>query len=162
MATVFLALGSNVGESQQNIEKAVGLLGSSIRDIVRAPIYTSKAFGVTDQPDFFNTALYGETDLAPLELLDFVKDVESNIGRIERFRWGPREIDIDIIFYDDLILIDSRLTIPHAGLRERDFVLRPLCDIAPEHIDPLSKHTIWQLFDALPSDESYVLRRLDS
>lgn len=162
MATVFLALGSNVGDSQQTIEKAVGLLGDSVRDIIRAPLYTSKAFGVTDQPDFFNTALCGKTDLAPIELLAFVKNIESNVGRVERFRWGPREIDIDIIFYDDIVLTDPDLTIPHAGLRERDFVLRPLCDIAPDYIDPLSKHTIQQLLNALPSDKSYILRRVNS
>jgi len=160
MATVFLALGSNVGDSQQLIEKAVDLLGVSIRNITRAPMYTSKPFGVTDQPDFFNTALRGKTDLTPLELLDFVKSVEANVGRVKRYRWGPREIDIDIIFYDDLVLNNPDLTIPHAGLRERDFVLRPLNDLDPNYIDPLSKHSIQELLAKLPQDETYILKKV--
>ena len=160
MATIFLALGSNVGDSQQLIEKAVDLLCVAIQNITRAPMYTSKAFGVTDQPDFFNTALRGETDLTPLELLEFVKDVEAKVGRVKRYRWGPREIDIDIIFYDDLVLTDPTLTIPHAGLRERDFVLRPLNDIDPTCIDPVSTLSIQELLAKLPMDEAYTLKKV--
>lgn len=160
MATVFLALGSNVGDSRRHIEKAVELLGGSVHNITRAPLYTSKAFGVTNQPDFVNTALRGETDLAPLALLAFVKNVEAKVGRVKRYRWGPREIDIDIIFYDDLVLTDPMLTIPHAGLRERDFVLRPLNDIDPTYIDPLSKRSVRELLAKLSQDEAYILRRV--
>jgi len=160
MATVFLALGSNVGNSRQLIKKAVKLLESSVRDIQQAPMYTSKAFGVTDQPDFFNTVIRGETNLAPLELLEFVKNVEAKVGRIKRFRWGPREIDIDIIFYDDLILTDPMLTIPHTGMQERDFVLRPLCDIDPTYTDPASGKTVQELLAALPHDEEYILKKV--
>lgn len=161
MATIFLALGSNVGDSQQLIEKTVDLLGNSVHSITRAPMYTSKAFGVTDQPDFFNTALRGETELTPFELLDFVKSVEASVGRVKRYRWGPREIDIDIIFYDDQVLNDPVLTIPHAGLRERDFVLRPLNDIDPTYIDPVSKLSVQELLAKLPRDEQYVLKKCD-
>jgi len=160
MATVFLALGSNVGDSEQLIKRAVELLGVSVHKITQAPMYTSKAFGVTDQPDFFNTALRGETDLAPLELLEFVKGVEAKVGRVKRYRWGPREIDIDIIFYDDQVINDPGLTIPHAGLRERDFVLRPLNDIEPGYIDPVSTLTIQGLLAILPQDETYILERI--
>lgn len=160
MATVFLALGSNVGESKQLIKKAVELLKSSVQDIIEAPLYTSKAYGVTEQPDFFNTALRGETSLTPLELLEFVKHIEAEVGRVKRFRWGPREIDIDIIFYDDLVVDAPQLTIPHPGLRERDFVLRPICDIDPAYIDPISGKSVRELLTLLPQDEEYILKKV--
>src|SRR5207253_47825 len=104
MTEVYLALGSNVGDSQAYITKAVKLLGSDIKNIRQAPIYRSKAVGYTDQPDFLNTAIQGRTALSPQELFKFIKEIEQRIGRIERFRWGPREIDIDIILYDNQIL----------------------------------------------------------
>src|ERR1019366_6456645 len=101
MTVVYLALGSNVGDSAANIAEAIKLLGNSIESIKQAPLYASKAAGYTDQPDFVNTAVSGETSLNPEQLLSFVKDIEQQIGLINRFRWGPREIDIDIIFYGD-------------------------------------------------------------
>ncbi len=161
MATVFLALGSNVGDSRRHIEKAIELLGGSVHNITRAPLYTSKAFGVTNQPDFVNTALRGETSLTPAELLAFVKDVEQKVGRVQRFRWGPREIDIDIIFYGDRVQTDPTLTIPHPGLRERDFVLQPIVDIDPTFIDPLSKRSVRELLDALPKSNLSILKTID-
>src|SRR4051812_44554807 len=120
METVYLALGSNVGDSQEHIKKAVQLLGESLQHIKRAPIYRSKAVGYTDQPNFLNTAIEGQTQLSPQKLLKFIKDVEKRVGRVARFRWGPREIDIDIIFYGDQIVEQDGLTIPHARFAERD------------------------------------------
>ncbi len=149
MTTVFLALGSNVGDSKAYIEKAVELLGASVPDIVRAPLYTSKAVGYTDQPDFINTAIRGETALTPQELLRFVKGIEQEIGRIYRFRWGPREIDIDIIYYGDTVSDEPGLTIPHPRCRERDFVLRPICDIDPAYIDPVAQQSVRALLQSL-------------
>ena len=157
MATVFLALGSNVGDSRQYLAKAVELLGRQVHGIVQAPLYASKAVGYTDQPDFLNSALRGETDLAPEALLDFVKGVEQEIGRIFRFRWGPREIDIDIILYDDLQLTAPKLTVPHPRFRERDFVLRPICDIDPDAQDPASGKSVRELLAALPPDQLAII-----
>lgn len=149
MATVYLALGSNVGEPAAHIEQAIGLLGAVLNNIRRAPVYRSKAAGHTDQPDFLNTAVSGETSLSPEELLASIKRAEQEIGRVERFRWGPREIDIDIIFYDDLVQETVALTLPHPEFRGRDFVLRPLCDLNPDLKDPVSKRTVSQLLDKI-------------
>ena len=162
MATVFLALGSNVGDSQQYISKAIELLGEKVSNIKTAPLYRSPAMpvpGHDDMPDFLNTAIRGETNLEPLELLKFVKNIEKEIGRIYRFRWGPREIDIDIIFYDDLILDTPELTIPHSGANERDFVLKPISDIDATFIDPKTKHMVNDLFEKLPVSELTILHQ---
>jgi len=150
LTTIFLALGSNVGDSAGNIHQAIELLSADISDIRKAPIYTSKAVGYTDQPDFLNTAVRGITSLSPQELLIFVKHIEQEIGRIHRFRWGPREIDIDIIFYGDKILDTPGLTIPHPRFAERDFVLRPICDIDPNFVDPRSGTSVQGLLAPLP------------
>ena len=153
MTEVYLALGSNVGDSKANIEQAVQLLSSSIKDIRQAPIYRSKAVGVTDQPDFLNTAISGQTELIPAELLKFIKDVETRIGRIDRGRWQPREIDIDIIFYGSQVIKTHKLTVPHPRFRERDFVLQPLHDLNPNLIDPVTNQAIKQLLADLSPDQ---------
>jgi 2-amino-4-hydroxy-6-hydroxymethyldihydropteridine diphosphokinase len=159
MAVVFLALGSNVGDSERYITQAIALLGREIVGLELASTYTSKAVGYTDQPDFVNTAIRGATTLKPLELLKFIKEIEAKIGRVSRFRWGPREIDIDIIFYDDMTLDTPVLTIPHPRFAERDFVLRPLCDIDPDAVDPVSKRSVQQLLEALSPLELAILKQ---
>ncbi|HVS58388.1 MAG TPA: 2-amino-4-hydroxy-6-hydroxymethyldihydropteridine diphosphokinase [Candidatus Saccharimonadales bacterium] len=153
MITVYLALGSNVGDSARYIAKAVELLAAQVHDIEQAPLYVSHAVGYTDQPDFVNTALRGQTNLSPQELLTFVKDIEQHVGRIFRFRWGPREIDIDIILYGDKVVAKENLTIPHARFRERDFVLKPLCDLDPNVKDPITRKTAAELLQAIPAAE---------
>jgi len=150
MVQVYLALGSNVGDSKKLIDDAIILLSAALSDIVRASFYTSKAVGYTDQPDFLNTAIRGETDLSPLDLLKFVKDIEQQVGRVYRFRWGPREVDIDIIFYDNLIMNTPILSIPHPRFAERDFVLRPIIDIDANVVDPVSHMSLIEILKALP------------
>lgn len=162
MPTICLALGSNVGDSSRHIAQAVELLQRQVAHLRQAPIYTSKAVGYTDQPDFLNTAVTGETKLSPDELLDFVKDIERQVGRIWRFRWGPREIDIDVIFYDDLVRVTKRLTIPHPRFAERDFVLRPLCDLNPHYVDPKSGQTVKFLLDSLSLTDLSIVPRVDA
>lgn len=156
MATVYLALGSNVGKPEAQIEQAIGLLAGHLNNIRRAPIYRSKAVGYTDQPDFINTALRCETSLEPAQLLALIKRIEEQVGRQERFRWGPREIDIDIIFYDDLIQKTDELTLPHPEFRARDFVLRPLEDLSPGRKDPVTGRTVSQLLDSIPAAERSI------
>jgi 2-amino-4-hydroxy-6-hydroxymethyldihydropteridine diphosphokinase len=159
MAAVYLALGSNVGDSLTNITQSIKLLGVSVKHIKQAPLYTSKAVGYTDQSDFFNTAISGQTDLSPEALLKFTKEVEHQVGRTASFHWGPREIDIDIILYDDLQLQTDNLTIPHPLFRQRDFVLQPLADLNPRLADPVSGQTIRQLLASInPSDHSLIGR----
>jgi 2-amino-4-hydroxy-6-hydroxymethyldihydropteridine diphosphokinase len=160
MATVYLALGSNLGNSYTNIDKAIALLSKSISHLKRAPLYISKAIGYTDQPDFLNTAITGMTSLSPIELLNFNKAIEKKVGRIDRFRWGPREIDIDIIFYDDLVLDTSQLKIPHSQFMNRDFVLQPIVDLNPSVIDPVSKLSVDSILNQLNNNHKSALKRL--
>lgn len=158
MATIYLALGSNVGDSAAHIQKAIQLLSSTLSNVQQAPVYTSKATGYTDQADFLNTGISGQTTLSPQELLVVIKGIEKEMGRIERFRWGPREIDIDLILYDDLIQDTDQLTLPHPHFRERDFVLQPLVDLKPSLVDPSTGKTMRQLLSELPQDQISLIK----
>lgn len=159
---VYLALGSNVGDSATNIAHAIKLLESSVTQIKQAPVYISKAVGYTDQPDFFNTAVSGQTDLEPQALLNFTSDVERQVGRTATFHWGPREIDIDMIFYGEAVIDTPQLTLPHRHFRERDFVLQPLCDLNPSLVDPVSNQTIQALLAKITPEQKSLLRRVDA
>lgn len=139
---IFLGLGANVGDKKKNLKKAIDLLNENIINIKLSKFYETEPWGYEDQDNFLNIAIRGKTSLLPIELLKFVKDVEKKVGRIERFKWGPREIDIDILFYDDLIYKDSDLQIPHPYLHERDFALSPLMDLDPNLVHPILKRTI--------------------
>ena len=156
MTTVYLTLGSNVGDSRQHIAGAIDELGKLLGNLREAPIYTSRAVGYTDQPDFLNTAVAGSTDLPPLELLAAVKAIEQRLGRVERFRWGPREIDIDIIFYGDTVLESPELTVPHPNFRDRDFVLLPLIELNPDLTDPVSHQSVKEIYQQLPADHRSI------
>jgi 2-amino-4-hydroxy-6-hydroxymethyldihydropteridine diphosphokinase len=145
MTEVYLALGANVGNKKAGISNAIKLLTNKLKNVRRAPLYTTKPVGYTKQADFLNTAISGQTDLSPRQLLKYIKEVERQVGRVQRLRWGPREIDIDIIFYGDVVLETSSLTIPHPRFRTRDFVLQPLADLNPELVDPLTQKTVSQL-----------------
>lgn len=145
MHTVFLALGSNVGNKKENLNKAIKLLGKQIKNISVAKFYETKPMYYEKQENFLNSALRGETDLSPRDLLTFVKSLEQEIGRKKRFPNGPREIDIDILFYDDISFQDEHVQIPHPRIQERDFVLKPLMDIDPNFIHPVLKKTIKEL-----------------
>ncbi|WP_293444441.1 2-amino-4-hydroxy-6-hydroxymethyldihydropteridine diphosphokinase [Persephonella sp.] len=145
MEKVFLGIGSNVGEKIPYIKKAVTLLSKILTDMEKAPLYISKAVGFEDQPDFINTVISGYTDIEPYELFKKVKDIEKKVGRIKRFRWGPREIDIDILFYGNLLIEKDDLIIPHPRIHERDFVLKPLSDLDPDFVHPVFKKTVKEL-----------------
>lgn len=116
-------------------------------------LYRTDPVGVTDQPEFLNLAIEGETALDPVELLRAVKRVERDIGRRPTFRWGPRVVDIDILLYDGLVLETSELTIPHREMMRRAFVLIPLAEIAPELVHPLDHRTMTKLAEAAPGVE---------
>lgn len=159
--TIFLGLGANVGDKKANIQKAIELLKEKVKDVIVAPIYETKPWGYEKQDNFLNTALKGNTFLSPSELFKFVKDIEKRVGRIKRFKWGPREIDIDILFYDKLIYKDDTLEIPHPRLHERDFVLKPLIDLDPNFVHPVLRKTIESLYKALSTKDSSIVRTIE-
>ena len=160
MHHIFLALGSNIGNRKQYIEEAILLLREKINDVMIAPFYETKPRYFEDQNNFLNTVLSGFTDLEPQELLQFTKTVQKKVGRVERFRNGPREIDIDILFYDNVVYKDEELEIPHPRLQERDFVLQPFSDINPDFSHPVLKKTIRELLDTLPEEQKSVIKML--
>ena len=160
MEIIFLALGSNIENRKLHIETAIDLLHEKVHDIVVAPLYETKPRYFEDQQNFFNTVLCGFTDLKPRELLQFTQTVQQKVGRVERFRNGPREIDIDILIYDDIVYKDDELEIPHPRLMERDFVLQPFSDINPDFLHPVLKKTIKALLDSLPNEQRSIIRAL--
>ncbi len=160
MNNIFLALGSNIENRKQHIETAILLLRENVHDITVAPLYETKPRYFEDQHNFLNTVLSGNTDLDPRQLLQFTKTVQKEVGRVERFRNGPREIDIDILFYDDVIYKDEALEIPHPRLQERDFVLQPFSDIDPDFSHPVLKKTVRELLAALPEEHRSVIQML--
>jgi dihydropteroate synthase/2-amino-4-hydroxy-6-hydroxymethyldihydropteridine diphosphokinase len=146
---VFLALGSNLGRRHSNLQQAVAALGAFMKVETVSPVYETAPWGKTDQPDFLNVCLKAMTELDPGALLDGCKLTERKLGRVDGERWGPRLIDIDIIFYNDEILETGRLMIPHPSLAERAFVLAPLADIAPDFVHPLHNKSVSQLLGDL-------------
>jgi len=134
----FLGLGSNLGDAQTTFRAALDLLAErgAAQVISVSSLYGSKPYGVTDQPDFTNAVVEAETRLTALALLRECKAIEAVLGRQPTVRWGPRLIDIDLLLYDDVNIVDPELTVPHPGLMLRPFVLVPLAEIAPDLILP--------------------------
>jgi 2-amino-4-hydroxy-6-hydroxymethyldihydropteridine diphosphokinase len=153
---VFLAMGTNLGNREKNLSLALNALSSEVEIIAVSRLYETAPAYVLDQPTFLNIAVEGQTGLSPVELLALLKRIEESVGREQRIRYGPREIDIDIVFYDDVILNLSNLQIPHPRLAERGFVLRPLADIAADIVHPIEKQTIAELVAKLPSDDGIL------
>ena len=151
MSNVYLGLGTNLGDRKQNISKAIEAISLKMSISKQSSLYETTAWGYTNQPDFLNQVIQVETNMSPLRLLNFLKKTEVELGRVENFRYGPRLIDIDILFYDDLIKTTSRLQIPHPRIPERAFVLVPLNEIAPGYVHPVLKKTIAELLTKLPN-----------
>jgi 2-amino-4-hydroxy-6-hydroxymethyldihydropteridine diphosphokinase len=145
LSLVYIALGSNLGDRAANLAKAREMLGNDIRVLKCSSIYQTAPWGYSEQDDFYNQVLEGETELTPMRLLGRLKRVERGMGRKKTFRNGPRVIDLDILFYDGVILETRRLAIPHPGMHERAFVLVPLAEINPGLIHPVLGKTITEL-----------------
>lgn len=154
--SVYLALGSNLGDRSANLEAALEALPPSVRVLLRSPIYETPPWGHTDQPNFLNQVVLAETELTPQDLLTYLKRLEEQLGRQPSFPNGPRKIDLDILFYDDLVLETPALTIPHPRLAERTFVLTPLADLAPDLIHPVLKLTVSELLSQVDQTEIHL------
>ena len=145
MAIVYLALGSNLGDRQQNIERAVALLSPQVRLERLSSLYQTRPEGFLEQPVFLNAVLRGRTSLSPQALLRRAKEVEGELGRRPSFPNAPRPIDIDILFYDDRVMEAPGLVIPHPRLSERAFVLVSLSEIAPQLRHPGTGKTVSEM-----------------
>lgn len=147
---VLIGLGSNLGEPTQNLKKATEWLGKKLKvDLVVSPVYRSEPVGFKDQPWFINQAACFTDDnrLGPIAILAVLKEIEAQMGRVPSVRFGPRLIDLDLLFYDNWVFENSNLVIPHPRFAQRSFVLMPLLDLVPDFIDPRSKialRLIWQ------------------
>lgn len=147
--TVFLALGTNLGERAANLDRARQELSKVVEIDRKSSIYETPPWGVTDQPAFLNQVLAGRTMLVPQELLAAVKQIEKDMGRVPSVRFGPRLIDIDILLYGNTLLNTPELTIPHPRMFERAFVLVPLLEIAPALISPLTHEPVTDILQRL-------------
>jgi 2-amino-4-hydroxy-6-hydroxymethyldihydropteridine diphosphokinase len=147
---VALALGSNLGDRAAALHMAMDTLRSDFEIRAQSPIYETPAAYITDQPAFLNMVLLGTTKLDPSGLLRFIKQKETDVGRKSSIRFGPRLIDIDIIFYGALVSISPELTVPHPRLAEREFVLRPLADLAKDWAHPVTGLTVDAMLAVLP------------
>ncbi len=135
-------MGSNIENRIFFIIKALDLISKRLNILKISTIYESKPWGVEKQPPFLNCVIKVETDMCPEKLLNFIKEKEKETGRQERFRWGPREIDIDILLYEEEVIETKFLRIPHPFLCQRDFFLYPLIEIEPSAQHPLYKKPI--------------------
>jgi 2-amino-4-hydroxy-6-hydroxymethyldihydropteridine diphosphokinase len=146
VSIVHIGIGSNLGNRQENCFDAIRRLELyGIAVLKQSSMIETEPWGVTEQPNFINLAIEAETDLEPQELLLCLKGIELSMGRVKSEHWGPRAIDLDILFYDDRIVDSADLKIPHPHLHERDFVLRPLREIAPEKNHPVLQKKISEL-----------------
>ncbi len=144
--TVYLSLGSNQGNSLQILIDAIADIAAACGTIIaQSPVYRTAAWGLADQPDFLNMAISIATNLQPDSLLIALQDIEQQNHRTRTSKWGQRTLDIDILYYDNLLLHLPHLTIPHPHLHQRAFVLVPLATIAPKYLHPVLHFTTLQL-----------------
>jgi 2-amino-4-hydroxy-6-hydroxymethyldihydropteridine diphosphokinase len=143
--TVYLALGSNLGDRLANLKQAIDSLTPQMEVKAKSFVYETPPWGYEDQPKFLNQVIKAKTYLDPERLLKHLKRLEVALGRKESFPNGPRLIDMDILFYDDLVLNNPSLVIPHPRLHERGFVLLPLMDISPDLVHPINKKSVREM-----------------
>lgn len=155
---VFLLLGSNLGKSLTKLSIARDNIGELIGPIIKkSSLYRTSAWGKTDQPEFINQVIIIETPFSPLQVLASIMAIEEGMGRIRNEKWGARLIDIDILFYNDEIVTEENLVIPHPGIPFRRFTLEPLHEIAPDFIHPQLQSTVTEILEAC-QDKGDVVR----
>lgn len=157
----YLALGSNIGDRFNFLQKAINFIedDKDIQLIKISSVYETIPMGNLQHNNFFNAVIEVLTYLAPIELLTRLKDIETIIGRSSVEKWGPREIDIDILFYDNYVIDDVNLKIPHPGIYNRDFVLIPLKQLNDKLIDPKTGKPLLQIIGELKS--KYIINKFE-
>ena len=157
-ARAFIGAGANLGEPVRQIRQALDELEKSpgVRLLGASSFYRTQPVGPVEQPPFINAVFALECGMNPHELLALLLSVEEKMGRIRRERWGPRVIDLDLLFFDEAIISEQGLEVPHPRLHERRFVLTPLVEIAPDIIHPVIKKTVFDVLAALPAEGPWV------
>lgn len=146
MSKVWIALGSNMGEGRKNLDLAIKMMNERGVLVEKVSTYIeTEPYGYTEQDNFVNAVCVAETKLSPRELLEVLLKIELDMGRVRIIKWGPRIIDLDILFYKDLIIDEEDLKVPHIEIQKRSFVLEPMNEISPDKIHPVFKKTVHQL-----------------
>lgn len=156
---VYLGLGSNVGDKLFNLQSAVDLI-NQIPDClieVASSVYETKPFGNSEQENFLNAVIKISTSLDQFSLFAKLKEIERKIGRKFRSKWGPREIDIDILFFNDLIFSNEIITLPHKEVINRDFVIIPMVEIEPEFVHPVYNKKLKEFL--IDMNEKFILNK---
>ena len=150
MSVAYIALGSNLGNKEENLQRALGLLETAGAEILaRSVFYATKPYGVTDQPDFLNGVVEVNWSGSPVSLLHVLLAAEKSMGRQRLRHWGERNIDLDLLFFGKEIINTPELVLPHPDLQNRLFVLEPLCEIAADFVHPVLGKTIKTLLEEL-------------
>jgi 2-amino-4-hydroxy-6-hydroxymethyldihydropteridine diphosphokinase len=155
-ANIFIALGTNQGDRELNLLRAIAEIGrlATTRITTLSSFYDTQPVGPVNQDNFLNATLGMETSLSPHQLLRELQRIETAVfKRIRTVHWGPRPMDLDILFFGDLVLAEEELTIPHPMLHERGFVLVPLAEIAPDFIHPVLQKSVTELLASLNTNE---------
>ena len=152
-SVVFIGIGANIGPVRENFARALRSMEKYARVLAVSSLYESDPVGPQDQPKFTNAVVKAETELSPFELLDHLKAIEKEIGRKKTKRWGPRVIDLDIIFYGDLVISTDSLVIPHPRAHERRFVLEPLLEIEPSAWHPAENMAVRDICSELGNSQ---------
>lgn len=155
MGQAVLLIGGNLGDREKLIEEAETQISGHMDLLLRSSIYETAAWGGQSKGNYLNRALVVRTGLSPIQLLDTIQQIETDLGRVRKEKWGDRTMDIDIIYMDGLQLSTDRLTLPHPRMAQRKFVLVPLAEVLPDFPHPVTGQTSTELLAACP-DDSYV------
>ena len=158
--TAYVALGSNLGDKEANLRKALGLLEERGVEVVKTSSFIcTEPYGVTDQPQFLNGVCEVRTSLVPLALLHTLLEIEQEMGRVRLRHWGERNIDLDLLLYEDVVMDTPELKLPHPDMQNRDFVLLPLAEIAPELVHPILQKSIEELSNLYISKRAVIFSK---